>query len=58
MLNDTNTYTLTSIDDTITVKTKADELLSKLYSQHHINKKKQFTNLKDFTPRTPQFYGI
>ena len=57
MLNDTNTYTLTNIDDTITVKTKADELLSKLYSQHHINKK-QFTNLKDFTPRTPQFYGI
>jgi len=57
MLNDNNTYTLTDIDDTTTVKTKADELLFTLYNQHYINKK-QFTNLTDFIPRTPQFYGI
>jgi len=57
MLNDTNTYTRTDIDDTTDVKKQADEIFTTLFNHNYISKK-QFKHLTEFTAQTPTFYGI
>jgi len=56
-LNDTNTYKRKEIDDTITVKQKADKIIQSLYNSKHITFK-QRRYLTNFKPKTPIFYGI
>ncbi len=57
MLNDLNVYTPTSVDDTIEVKLKADELIYRAYDEGNLNIK-QVAFLTDFTPRCPLFHGL
>jgi len=57
MLNDTNTYKLTQVDDTIKVKEEADFLIFQLKNGGYINHK-QCKYLTTFKPRCPIFYGL
>ena len=57
MLSDTQVYKLTDIDDTLHVKSIADDILRNLLSSGYITKK-HYENLTGFTPKCPIFYGI
>jgi hypothetical protein len=57
MLADTNTYTNIPDDITNTIKTKADNLIHELHFYNHLTRK-QTTNLTNFIPKCPTFYGV
>jgi len=57
MLNDTNVYTRTDINDTLEVKHTLDCFAKQLYEAHYINKK-QLRHITNFIPKCPIFYGI
>ena len=57
MLADTNTYTHIPNDTTTAIKLKSDNLINYLHSYDHLTSK-QATNLTNFKPKCPTFYGI
>jgi len=57
MLNDIDTYTPITQDNSKDIKSEADLHIQELFNKNLLNKK-QLSYFKRFTPRCPTFYGI